>query len=269
MILRETVDLLKKNYTAMLEDLRINEVVSGIFLTAVRLSDSSCGVASTMTVNSRCSKDKRDFGDFTPLKIRGQKVMDLFETDRESGAISTLRIAVLNAISSRLISDQTYRILSNTDPIDLIRPEPGKTITLVGAFQSYIGRIAESGAKLRVLEMDEKALSGGQEQYYVPAEEFKKIIPESEIIIITGMTLVNDTIDDLLAYVSRGSTVIVTGPSGSIIPDILFKYNVAIIGATRITNPALLFQIVGEWGAGYHLFRYCAEKICILRNEQK
>ncbi|NSW94408.1 MAG: DUF364 domain-containing protein [Bacteroidales bacterium] len=269
MILRETVSLLKENYKAMLEDLTIVEVVSGIFLTAVRLSDNSCGVASTMTDNFRCSKDKRDFGDFTPLKIRGQRVLDLFETNRESGAISTLRIAVLNAISSRLISDQTYRILSNTDPIDLIRPEPGKTITLVGAFQSYIGRIAESGAKLRVLEMDEKALSGGQEKFYVPAEEFKKIIPESDIVIITGMTLVNDTIDDLLAYVSRGSKVIVTGPSGSIIPDLLFKYNVSIIGATRITNPALLFQIAGEWGAGYHLFRYCAEKICILRHEQQ
>jgi len=93
-----------------------------------------------------------------------------------------------------------------------------------------------------------------------------KVIPDSEIIIITGMTLVNNTIDNLLSFVPRDSTVVVTGPSGSIIPDILFKYNVKIIGATRITNPALLFEIAGEWGAGYHLFRYCAEKICVLNN---
>ena len=267
MIIQETCSLLKTKYKEKIENLTISDVRAGIYLTALRLSDNSCGVASTMAnSHHECSKDKRDFGDFTPLKIKGQKVTGLLETDNESGVISTLRIAALNAISSGIISEPDYTILHDTDPIDLVKPEPGKTVTLVGAFQSYIKRIEESGARLRVLELDEKALLSGQQQYYVPAGEYMKVIPDSEIIIITGMTLVNNTIDNLLYHVHRDSTVVVTGPSGSIIPDILFEHNVKIIGATRITNPELLFEIAGEWGAGYHLFRYCAEKICVLGN---
>lgn len=42
------------------------------------------------------------------------------------------------------------------------------------------------------------------------------------------------------------------------------KKNRDFIGATRITHPELLFDVVGSGGKGYHLFRYCAEKISIL-----
>lgn len=269
MIIKETINLLKTRYKDRIEDLRISDVRAGIYLTAVLLSDGSCGVATTMAnSHHECSKDRRDFGDFTPLKIRGQKVADLFDSEKESGLIMTLKIAVLNALSSAIIKEPDYRILTDTDPIDLIPSGPGLKITLVGAFHSYIKRIAESGSELKVLELDEKALANGQEQYYIPAKEYQKVIPESDIIIITGMTLVNNTIDGLLSSVPGNATVIVTGPSGSIFPDIFFKYNVKIVGATRVTRPDLLFEIVGEWGAGYHLFRYCAEKICVLKNDQ-
>jgi uncharacterized protein (DUF4213/DUF364 family) len=79
---------------------------------------------------------------------------------------------------------------------------------------------------------------------------------------------VNGTIDDLLSNVSAASQVIVTGPSGSIIPDILFKNSVSIVGAIRITRPDVLFDLVCEGGTGYHLFEYCAKKISILKNDE-
>ena len=75
----------------------------------------------------------------------------------------------------------------------------------------------------------------------------------------------NNTIDELLGSVGAGTQVIVTGPSGSIIPDILFDNKVTIIGAVRITDPDILFRIAGEGGTGYHLFEYGAQKICILK----
>jgi hypothetical protein len=51
-------------------------------------------------------------------------------------------------------------------------------------------------------------------------------------------------------------------------PDILFKNNVDIIGATRITEPGLVFDIVSEGGTGYHLFKYCAQKIYIFKDNE-
>ncbi len=150
-------------------------------------------------------------------------------------------------------------------PIQLLDLSYGKTITIVGAFQSYIRKISETKNKLNVLELNENALTSDQRKFFVPAGEYNKVIPSSDIVIITGQTLVNRTIDELLAAVSPGTEVIVTGPSSGLLPDILFENKVTIIGTSRIIRPEILFDIVSEGGTGYHLFEYCAQKICILK----
>jgi uncharacterized protein (DUF4213/DUF364 family) len=163
-----------------------------------------------------------------------------------------------------LLTTADYRIIENCDPIDLIELDSNKTITVVGGFQTYIQRISETNNKLYVLELNENALSEEQKQFYIPAEQYANILPASDIVIITGLTLVNNTIEGLLSSISPKTQVVVTGPSSSIIPDILFENKVNIIGATRITDSDLLFSIAGEAGAGFHLFKYCAQKISIL-----
>jgi uncharacterized protein (DUF4213/DUF364 family) len=90
------------------------------------------------------------------------------------------------------------------------------------------------------------------------------VLPVSDIVIITGLTLVNNTLDGLLETVKPEAQIIVTGPSSSFIPDILFQHHVKIVGSVSISNPEKMFQVVSEGGAGYHLFEYCAEKITIL-----
>jgi uncharacterized protein (DUF4213/DUF364 family) len=269
MILDETYNLLKTRYKPQIENLTISDVRLGIHLSAVGLSDGSVGVASTLLENEyHCIKKNRDFEDFTPAKITGQKVTHLFEIHKKSSIIDTLKIAVLNAFSSTLLANGNYRIVEHADPIDLLDLNPTKTVTIVGAFHSYIQKVSASGNKLHVLELNEDALIEEYKKYYVPAADYQTVIPHSDIVIITGLTLVNNTIDGLLDSVTSRSKVIVTGPSSSLIPDILFQNKVAIIGATRITKPDLLFSLVSQAGAGFHLFKYCAEKICVV-NEQK
>jgi len=267
MILDETYELLKNRECLQFEKLVLSDVRIGLLLTAVRLSDGSCGVAGTIPDNLvHCDKENRDYGDFTPSRIKGRKVTDLFETAKKSNVTDSLRIAVLNALSSRLISDSNYTILENTDPIDLIELDSKSTITIVGGFHSYIRRISGTKNKLYVLELNKDALAPEHKKYFVRAGDFRKILPLSDIIIITGLTLVNNSIDGLLSSIPPKAQVIVAGPSSSIIPDILFKYGINIIGATRITDQDLLFTIAGEAGAGFHLFKYCAQKICVLND---
>jgi len=268
MILEETYETLKSDFGLQISNLYISRVVIGPYLSAVALSDGTIGTAGTISGHEGNNvRENRDFSDFTPLKITGRRVMELFETPKQSNLISTLRVAVLNALSSGQMSSGRYRVLEDCDPADLLDTLSGKTITIVGAFQSYIRRFAETGNRLFVLEMNETAISEPFRKYYVPAADFETVIPASDIVIITGLTLVNGTIDGLLGCLSGKSTVVVTGPSSSIIPDVLFRHGVSIIGSTKVTDPDILFQIAGEGGSGYHLFEYCARKICII-NEQ-
>jgi uncharacterized protein len=267
-IIEQTFNLLKSRYKNLLEELTISDLRIGIYLTAVRLSDNTIGTSATITDDLPFGiKSNRDFGDFTPLKIRGKKVLDIFETKKKAAILSSLRIAVLNAISSRLISSGNYRVIEDCDPIQLVNLTSHKTITIVGAFHSYIRKISETGHTLHVLEMNEEAFAMEYKKFFVPAANYKSVLPASDIVIITGQTLVNNTIDDLLESISPGTQVIVSGPSVSIIPDILFKNKVTIIGASRITKPEFLFDIVSDGGTGFHLFEYCARKICILKNK--
>jgi uncharacterized protein len=269
MIIEQTINLLKKRYKNQFEKLTISDVRIGVYLTAVRLSDNSTGVAATLTDDHPfCTKSNRDFGDFTPLRIRGQRVLDILEAKKETTTLSSLRIAVLNAISSIVISSGNYRIMEGYDPIQLVDLDNRKTITVVGAFHSYIRKISETGNRLFVLEMNEEALAVEYKKFFVPAGDYRNILPASDIVIITGQTLVNNTIDELLAAISPGTQVILTGPSGGIIPDVLFENKVSVIGASRITKPEILFDIVSDGGTGFHLFEYCARKICILKDDQ-
>jgi len=268
MIIEQTYNLIRSRYKKEYKNLIISECRVGLYLTAVRLSDNSVGTSATLSDDGPvCATNKRDFGDLTPLKIKGQKVQDILESQKRSGIISSLKLAVLNAISSKIITSGNYKIIDNCDPIQLLEIDPENTVTVVGAFQSYIRKISQICDKLFVLELSESALSQEQKKLFVPASDYNKVIPFSDIVIITGQTLVNKTIDELLSAVKHGTRVIVTGPSSNILPDILFENNVSIIGAARIIKPEILFDIVSEGGKGYHLFRYCAHKICILKED--
>ena len=267
MIIEQTIAFLKENYRDQILDLRITDLRIGVFLTGIKLSDGSVGISGTVSPPDseiHCKKGDRDFGDYTPNQFRGRKVLDLLETGKKSGFIESLKIAALNAISAAIMERSTYKVLRNTDPIDLIDLGSAKTISLVGAFPSYIHKISQTKNKLFVLEFNEEALDKKFRKYYVPAERYPAILPVSDIIIITGISLVNNTFDRLLESTMSGSEVIVTGPSCSFIPDILFKKGIKIIGSVKITDPESAFNVIGEGGTGYHLFRYCAEKICIL-----
>lgn len=267
MITHKTYTFLTSSMQHKLDDLYISDVAIGMFLTAVKLSDNTYGVASTAEPSETfCPKKNRDYGDFTPTKIKGKKVTELFETSKQSNSINTLKVAVLNAISSMFVAN--YTIYDKTDPYNLLDLSQPKTVTIVGAFQSYIKKFAKTHHKLFVLELDGNALNADQKEYFVPAADYHKVLPISDIVIITGLTIVNNTIEELLTAINCNTEVIVTGPSSSMIPDVLFENNVKYIGAVRITNGEKLFEVVSQGGHGYHLFEYCAEKICII-NEKK
>lgn len=266
MIIERTYELLSTKYGIDFTNLYIGDVRVGQFLSAVKLSDGSIGTASSLEDDHPfCAKADRDFGEFTPFKIKGRSIKQLFDINKNSKLILSLRIASLNAVSAGIISSGHYNVVENSDPVDLLNLGAGKVITVVGAFHSYLRKISQTGNKLRVLEFNENAFQPEHKKFFVPAAEYKKTISESDIVIITGQTLVNNTIDDLLACVKKDSTVVVTGPSGSMLPDALFEKGVSMIGATRLTDPDLVFEVVGQAGMAYHMFGYCARKICIMK----
>ncbi len=219
MIIQDTWLLLKEKKSSIIDQLRIEDLRIGQFLCAVKLSDSSWGISSTIEdTRIQCDKKHRDYGDFTPLRIKDKYVRELFETSKNSAIITMLRMACLNALSSAELSNDKYKIRKNTDPFDLLDIDKGSRVVIVGAFHSYIDKCIDFGCSFGVLELDQEALSPQHRHLYIPAENYNDVIPEADFLIITGLTLVNDTLERLLEAVTSNTKVIVTGPSSSIIP---------------------------------------------------
>ncbi len=277
MIIKETYDLILSKQADIYSKIKIEKVVVGAFFTAVRLSTGHVGIAHTEidSAESCTKKHQRNFGNFSPGKIMGNTISDFFEYIKNIEAINKVNIlnsvnlAVLNAISAKTIAEGSYHIIEDKDPIDLVNLNGKKTICLVGGFQSYINKISSTNNKLYVLELNENALEGDQKKYYQPASEAKNIFAQSDIIIITGSTLANNTLDELLTFIPESAEAILVGPSSSFIPDVLFSHNIKLIGSTKIIDSEKMFTIVSEGGSGYHLFQCCAKKICILSNGYK
>lgn len=267
MFIDKVYEIAQKKYGGELDDLSIVDVRIGSFLTGVKLSNGFMGMASVIQSNELHQVDKkdRDFGDFSPMHIIGKKISQLFEFPRNTSIIKVLKIASLNAYFHGNMEKGEYKIHNNIDPIDFVSLEAYKNIVMVGAFNSYIKKISKAQFPLRVLELDEKAFLPQHAHYYYPAEKYPEILPTADMTIITGLTLVNDTLEDLLKYLPPKSMNIIVGPSASVIPDLFFQNNIRLIGGTRITRPENIFDLISQGAAGYHLFEYGVEKITIAK----
>jgi len=270
MILDETFELIKTKYKSQFETTTITRLNIGLFFTVVQLSNGYCGIAGTnhSLVNSCVKNREKEYGNFPPGKISGQKLFDLFSSTENSKILDIVRLAALNAVSAELIAKSNYKIIADKDPIELVDLNSNKTVCIVGAFYSYMKNIANTSAKLIVLELNKNAIPDDYQKYYVPVEEAASVFSFSDIIIITGSTLVNNTLDEILQMIPKKKEVIIVGPTASLIPDILFQHGISIIGSTRIVDADKVFHTISEGGAGYHLFNNGAQKICLLNDSE-
>jgi len=87
---------------------------------------------------------------------------------------------------------------------------------------TVIGRAVDFGPKVL-------SIHGERENEFV--------LGRSDVVIITGSSLVNGTFAELLAYSRRARSVGLYGPSACIIPDVLFEQGLEFVLSHRIRDP--------------------------------
>lgn len=113
---------------------------------------------------------------------------------------------------------------------------PGKTITCVGRFP-FFERMAQSAARAYLLEMEPQA---GE----LPSFAAEEVIPQSDLVILTGTSLINKTMERLLEL-SRNATAIVLGPSTPM-SDVLFDFGASVIAGIRVVDRERLFRCLTQ-----------------------
>ena len=254
-----------------IDNITVERAVFGLFFSGVKLSTGQGGLCFTpvkeMPEAVCCPSSARAM----PLsgRLRGRPVREyLDDIFGENILRRTLGIAALNALSVAAWQQsppKDYEILTGVDAFDELEVSRYPKTVVVGALVPMLKKLMAAGADFHVLEQDPRTLKEQELSYYLPPERAAECVPDADLLVITGVTILNNTLPDLLAMAKPNAEILVTGPTASMLPGAFFARGVTMLGGIRVTKPDELLDIISEGGSGYHFFGKYAERTVIRR----
>jgi uncharacterized protein len=210
-------------------DATASEVRVGRFWTAV--CSRECGLASTVGPGEHEHGAKFVKGVGT---LKGRNALELANLARSD---SPMEAGIgMAAINSLLDVDEGRCVQLNAGDL-LVERGRGKTVALIGHFP-FVPALREAAAHLWVLEL--RPQTGD-----LRADQTEEIVPQAEVVAITGSALINHSLERLLGLRRADSFVVVLGPTTPL-STILFDYGADVISGTRVVDPELALRCVSE-----------------------
>jgi len=213
--------------SAILDTLETNTSIpihaAGIGPYWTALLSQRCGLASTPHT---CHDDTvQPPAEITAEKLIGQPAIDIARWARSDEPARAA--AGMAAINSLIEPDLTNAKEVNAREL-LLERAPGKSVTVIGHFP-FTEDLRAAAGHLSVLELHPRPGD-------LPANQAGDVIPQTDILAITGVTLINHTFDDLIALCRPDTYVVMLGGSTPLAP-VLFDYGVDVIGGTVVDDP--------------------------------
>ncbi|MDR0840753.1 MAG: DUF364 domain-containing protein [Christensenellaceae bacterium] len=271
-ILQESVDLVRARLGARLASITIERAVFGLFFSGVKLSTGQGGLCFTPIKDIPEAVCCPSSAAAMPLsgKLRGRCAENYLEDIFGDNILKkALGIATLNALSSliwELEPPTAYSVDMGRDAFDGVDVARFEKTVVIGALVPMLKKLIAGGCDFRILEQDSRTLKPRELPYYAPAEDAPKYVPGADLLVITGVTILNDTLPGILKLAKPGAQIIVTGPTASMLPDALFARGVTMAGGILVTKADALLDIISEGGSGYHFFGKSAERTVICKS---
>ena len=274
-ILADTVAAIRTVLGPELDEIRVERAVVGLFFTGVSLDSGSAGACATplKTIPEAVCCPSSAMAMPFPGKMRGRPVADLLrDVQSTHGIRRAVAIAAVNALADhcwRRRPDPRVELRAGVDAFDATEIRPGDQTVVVGAFVPFLKELKRRGQPFLVLEQDKATLKPDELPFFRPAEQALEIIPTADVVLITGSTLVNNTLEDLLALVRPDARVTVVGPTVGMLADAFLARGADVLGCVRITEPDEFLDLLVEGGSGYHFFGRSAQKVVLARRFPK
>lgn len=273
-ILQETKDRLIKRYGEKLDNLTLKRVVIGIFYTGVLLSDGSSGICFTpikaIPESVCCPSSARAMP--RAGKLRGMKVTDIFQYLTQPAPIKrAIAIATLNALSDGIWRNNPdegagkYRIEEGDDIFSIVDIQSIKKAVVVGALIPVIKSFKEKQIPYRIAELDIRTLKEEELPFFVSQEDLPGELASADMVIISGTTLLNDTLESILFACSPGANIMLIGPTATMLPESFFSRKVTVLAGNRVVAPDKILDVLIEGGSGYHFYGDSSRKVMIIK----
>lgn len=204
----------------------VQEVYSCVLWTAVKTQH--WGLASSFRQEHPHHGRVRDVG-----KMRGKPALELAEYAQSDNLMeASIGMATINSLididDSRCSGDNAGDILADKGR--------GKNIAVVGHFP-FTEQLKKAAKKLWVIEQH----PGGED---LPAEAAEDILPQADVIGLTGTSLINHTFEDLI-NLCKDKFVVMVGPTSPLSP-VLFDYGVDVISGIKVIHPERMLACITE-----------------------
>jgi uncharacterized protein (DUF4213/DUF364 family) len=235
---------------------RVRRAQIGLIYCAVQLESGATGVAFTFP-----AQRSTQAGTFRPCGaglsgqggLAGRNSGSLIEyLGAEDLVSSALGMAAANAVIADSFADPHAH---GGDILDHLDIRQGDRICMVGCFLPVLEKLGEAG--VRVTAVDQAAKPGAE-----PADRSKQLLPESQVAIITGTSIINNTVDDLLRLATDCREVAILGPSTPLLAEAFRGFQVHCLSGIRVDDPDAVFRIIGE-GGGFRFFKDHTTKLNI------
>jgi uncharacterized protein (DUF4213/DUF364 family) len=150
---------------------------------------------------------------------------------------SPMEAALGMATANALLEVREISLTDRNASAEIMQRGEGKRVVVVGHFP-FIPKVRRAVGHLDVLELD----PGPNE---LPPKAAAEVIPEADVVAITGTSLVNKTFDKLIQHCRPDAFVLLLGPTSPLSP-VLFDYGVDLIAGTRVVDPLAALTVAGQ-----------------------
>lgn len=221
---------------ALLADLKadapLRQVLVGAFWTAVVLDTEPprCGLASTLRAESH------DGGSPVrqPGRLREHRGRELAEWLRSPRILeASIGMAAFNAL---LDVDESACTDMNAKEV-IVQRGAGARVAVVGHFP-FVDRVRQVAEVCWVLELRPRPGD-------LAASQAAEVLPQADVVALTGTSLLNHTFDDLIALCRPEAFVVLLGASAPLSP-VLLQRGVDAVSGTRVVDVPAVLRAVGE-----------------------
>jgi len=255
--MKDLLDYLKNELSSEVSEVVLEDARIGLVYTGVLLSSGHAAVAYT-PIQELHECPVIDYAG----SITGTEASEIMKMALSPNLVeAAVGIATVNALSQ--IVFETYPekyVFSDVDVLDLIQPQD--KVTMVGYFGPLIPKILEKTNLIYVLE--KRTIDDDRVKLVHPSHA-SKALSNSEVVLISGSTLVNKTVNKILKQVTNARESVLLGPTASITPQPFFKKGATAVMGVKITDPQKMLQVVSEAGGTRQLLSTCAEKTAFLK----
>jgi uncharacterized protein (DUF4213/DUF364 family) len=159
-----------------------------------------------------------------------------------------ISLASINAICQHVMRETEFTVDSATDSLGLVSVSTGDRVGMVGLFSGLIEPIKKAGGELLIIEKQEQFI---KEFPHLPITLDVTKLSTCNKVLCTSTTILNNSLDEILAHCSPDAIISIIGPTAGYFPDPLFARGVDVVGGRVVKDGELFLQLLAEgkrWG---------------------